>query len=91
MTGYFDESATAKCPTKDYLSLLQWILDVPILCKAWKNTRVSTNPTDPIFFCADPAIYIAFQKKNKKIFIPTDPKMFQKIGQDALKMSELLT
>ena len=41
--------------------------------------------TRPIlfFFCADPAIFIVFQKKIKKIFIPTDPKMFQKIGQKA--------
>ena len=37
--------------------------------------------TRPILlFSADPAIFIAFQKnKNKKIFIPTDPKMFQEI------------
>ena len=40
-----------------------------------------TRPT--LFFCADPAIFIAFQKKIKKIFIPTNPKMFQKIGQKA--------
>ena len=30
-----------------------------------------------LFFCADPAIFMAFQKKNKNIFIPTDPKDFQ--------------
>ena len=42
-----------------------------------------TRPT--LFFCADAAIFIAFQKKNKTIFIPTDPKMFQKMGQKALK------
>ena len=43
-----------------------------------------TRPT--LFFCADPAIFIAFQKnKNTKIFITTDPKMFQKIGQKAKK------
>ena len=47
-----------------------------------KKTRVSTNSTAP-GFCANPAILIAFQKKNEKIFIPTDPKMFQKIGQKA--------
>ena len=29
-----------------------------------KNTCVSTNPTDPVFFCTDPAICIAFQKKK---------------------------
>ena len=40
-----------------------------------------TRPT--LLFCADSAIFIAFQKKKKKIFIPTDPKMFQKIGQRA--------
>ena len=33
-----------------------------------------------LFSYADPAIFIAFQRKNKKIFIPTNPKMFQKIG-----------
>ena len=63
-----------------------------------KNTCVSVNPTDPVFFffffffffCADPAIFIAFQKrKSKTIFIPTNPKMFQKIGQKSLKMPEL--
>ena len=49
-----------------------------------KNTRVSIIKPDWLwFFCADPAIFIGFQKKNKKIFIPTDPKMFQKIGQKA--------
>ena len=42
---------------------------------AKKNTRVSANPIDP-FFCADPAIFIAFQKKNKKIFIPTSSFSF---------------
>ena len=29
-----------------------------------KNTCVSANPTDPVF-CADPAIFIASQKKKK--------------------------
>ena len=56
-----------------------------------KNICVSANPTDPVFvfcFCADLAIFMAFQKK-KKIFIPTDPNIFQKIGQTTLKMSEL--
>ena len=37
MPGYFNESATAKCPTKDYFPFLQGMLDVPdlvkILCK----------------------------------------------------------
>ena len=43
-----------------------------------------TRPT--LFFFADPAIIvIAFQKKNKKIFIPIDPKMFQKIDKNLLK------
>ena len=54
-----------------------------------KNTCVSANPIDPVFVffffcvgvCADPAIVIAFQKKIIKISIPTDLKMFQKIGQ----------
>ena len=35
---------------------------------------LSTNPTDSVF-CANPAVFIAFQK-NKKFFIPTDPTMF---------------
>ena len=48
-----------------------------------KNTEVCTNLTDRYFFIfffffADPAIFIAFQKKIKLFFIPTDPKMFQK-------------
>ena len=44
-----------------------------------RNTCVSTNPTNPVFFfCADTAI---FTEENKKIFIPTDPKVFQKIIQ----------
>ena len=48
-----------------------------------KNTCVFANPTNPVFlyfffffFFVDPAIFIASQIK---IFIPTDPKMFQKI------------
>ena len=45
-----------------------------------------TWPT--LVFCADPAIFMAFQKKKKKI-IPTDSNIFQKIGQTTLKMSEL--
>ena len=32
------------------------------------------------FFFADPAILLPFKKENK-IFIPTDPKMFQEIRQ----------
>ena len=43
MTGYFNESATAKCPTKDYFPFLQWMLDVPnlvkILCKSKLNIK----------------------------------------------------
>ena len=48
--------------------------------------------TRPILLLsADPAIFITFQKnKNKNIFIPTDPKMFQEIWQKALKISEFL-
>ena len=33
LIGYFNESATAKCPTKDYFPFLQWMLDVPDLVK----------------------------------------------------------
>ena len=45
-----------------------------------KNTSVSANPTEPCFFCADPAIFIAFQKnKNEKIFIPPTLKCFRKL------------
>ena len=43
MTGYFNESATAKCSTKDYFPFLQWLLDVPnlvkILCKSKQNIK----------------------------------------------------
>ena len=38
--------------------------------KKWP-TCVSANPTDPVF-CADPAIFMAFQKRNKNIsYLPT--------------------
>ena len=41
--GYFNESATAKCPAKDYFSFLQWMLDVPnlvkILCTSKQNIK----------------------------------------------------
>ena len=47
-----------------------------------------TRPT--LFFYADLAIFIAFQKKNKKIFIPTNPKMFQKIGTKSFKNVKLM-
>ena len=33
MNGYFNESATAKCPTKDYFPFFQWMFDVPDLVK----------------------------------------------------------
>ena len=43
MTGYFNESATAKCPTKAYFPFLQWMLDVPnlvkSLCKSKQNMK----------------------------------------------------
>ena len=43
MTRYFNESATAKCPTKDYFPVLQWMLDIPnlvkILCKSKQNIK----------------------------------------------------
>ena len=54
-----------------------------------KKPGVSTKPTDPAYLCR-PYNFYCLAEKNKKIFIPTDPKMFQKIGQKALKMSELL-
>ena len=50
-----------------------------------------TGPT--LLFCADSAIFIAFQEKNKKIFIPTDPKMFQKIQQknfEIIRIAQLM-
>ena len=47
MTGYFNESATAKCPIKDYFPFLQWMLDVPnlvkILCKSKQNIQTGDN------------------------------------------------
>ena len=51
---------------------------------------VSTNPTDPVFFCADPAIFIAFQKKKVKRFsyLPT-LKCLRKLDKKTLKMLEL--
>ena len=54
-----------------------------------KNTCVSANPTDPVFFVTTLQFLLPSRKKNKKIFIPKDPKMFQKIGQKKKKMSEL--
>ena len=42
MTGYLNESATAKCP-KDYFPFLQWMFNVPnlvkILCKSKQNIK----------------------------------------------------
>ena len=54
-----------------------------------KNTCVSTNPTDPVFFCcffcADPAIFIAFQKKIKTFsYLPT-LKCFRKLDKKLKK------
>ena len=44
------------------------------------DTRVSTNPTDPVF-CADPATFIAFQKKIKRFsYLPT-LKYFRKLDK----------
>ena len=55
-----------------------------------KNIPVSANPTDPVFVLCRPCNFYGLpEKKNKKIFIPTDPNIFQKIGQTTLKMSEL--
>ena len=40
------------------------------------------NPTDPVFFCADPAIFIAFQKKIKIFsYLPT-LKCFRKLDKN---------
>ena len=50
-----------------------------------KKTCVSTNPTDPVFLVLTLQFLLPSRKKNEKIFIPNDPKMFQKIGQKNLK------
>ena len=52
----------------------KWFLDL----KKWP-TCVSANPTDPVILCR-PCNFYGFQKRNKKIFIPTDPNIFLKIG-----------
>ena len=43
MTGYLNESTADKCPTKDYLPFLQWVLDVlnlvKILCNLTKHKK----------------------------------------------------
>ena len=66
----------------------------PVLLFRPKNTRVFTNPTDLVFFVPTLQFLLPSRKtNNKKIFIPTDPKMFQKIRQKSKKkkkMSELL-
>ena len=55
-----------------------------VLCKMNAIIDLNTPKKKYLYFrksdwpvsCADPAIFIAFQRKNKNIFIPTDPKMF---------------
>ena len=44
---------------------------------------VSVNPTDSVL--CRPCNFYCLPEKNKKTFIPTDPKMFQKIGQKKKK------
>ena len=53
MTGYFNERATAKCPTEDYFPFLQWMIDVPdlvkILCKSKQNIKTDVNCFSAMF------------------------------------------
>ena len=42
------------------------------------------QPNQPCFSCR-PCNFYCLPEINKKIFIPTDPKMFHKIGQKNLK------
>ena len=51
-----------------------------------KNTCVSANPTDPVFFVPILQFLLSSRKKkNKKIFMPTDPNIFQKTRQTTFK------
>ena len=78
-----------------YLPLLQTLNNISVIMLLYTFNIISLilsmckgnyfiPLTWPIVFCANPAIFIAFQKKKKKSVIPTDPKMFQKIGQKKL-------
>ena len=51
------------------------------LLRPKKKIPVFLLTQQTLFFYADPAIFIASQKKNEKIFIPTDPNIFQETGQ----------
>ena len=53
-----------------------------------KNTCVSANPTDHLF--CRPCNFYCLPEKNKKIFIPTDTKMFKKIGQKLIRIAKLM-
>ena len=71
--------------------LISSLLVTYIFTKIRPKNKIPVFPlTRPTRFFVPTLQFLLPSRKNKNKFIPTDPKMFQKIGQKALKLSELL-